>query len=497
MIEINRGLQDIQYGFRKHRNTDDIMFMFLNDALYALENQKVLVAVFLDVKAAFDTMVHRQILDGVLEAKIRGRLLAFSLSFLEDRDMKVIFGKAASSNLIHRKRGVPQGSVLGPIYYNISEFNIPIETGNVRGGIFADDNCLWAVGISVIEVESILQDSLNQISCWAMQADISFSVEKTKVMIYTRKTKINNPKLSLNSTLLDVVGEIKWLVRHFDRRLTFRTHINQTKAACIRRLNIMKMLSATSCGPKCDFLIEFYTKYIRPKLEYGSIAYQIASKTTHRKLECIQNSALRIAFRARKTTPVTFLISESGLEDLEVRRLISGLKHLKKISLTEKNHPLKSCLLRHGQLWLSTNKNNGRSTGINALREEGIEPKLSEMLHIGDLIPTPIWDYQSNEFLEDLETLEGLDLANSFKYLTEVSFTDYIDIYTDAYKNKNGVGAAFAVPSKSKVQKFKLDRNLTVFDAEVVALTKAANFASFSFTPGANVRICSDSKRAI
>ena len=194
---------------------------------------------------------------------------------------------------------------------------------------------------------------------------------------------------------------------------------------------------------------------------------------------------------------MTFLISESGLEDLEVRRLISGLKHLKKISLTEKNHPLKSCLLRHGQLWLSTNKNNGRSTGINALREEGIEPKLSEMLHIGDLIPTPIWDYQSNEFLEDLETLEGLDLANSFKYLTEVSFTDYIDIYTDAYKNKNGVGAAFAVPSKSKVQKFKLDRNLTVFDAEVVALTKAANFASFSFTPGANVRICSDSKRAI
>ncbi|KAK2717022.1 hypothetical protein QYM36_007236 [Artemia franciscana] len=89
MIEINKGLQDIQYGFRKGRNTDDIMFMFLNDALYALENKKVLVAVFLDVKAAFETMVHRQILDGVLEAKIRGRLLAFSLSFLEDRDMKV------------------------------------------------------------------------------------------------------------------------------------------------------------------------------------------------------------------------------------------------------------------------------------------------------------------------------------------------------------------------------------------------------------------------
>ena len=119
------------------------------------------------------------------------------------------------------------------------------------------------------------------------------------------------------------------------------------------------------------------------------------------------------------------------------------------------------------------------------------------MLHIRDLIPTPIWDYQSIELFEDLEIWEGLDLANSFKYLTEVSFTDHIDIFMDASKNENGVGAAFVVPSKSIVQKFKLDGNLTVFDAEVIALTKAANFVSLSFTPGANVRICSDSKSAI
>ena len=69
-------------------------------------------------------------------------------------------------------------------------------------------------------------------------------------MIFTRKTKINNPKLCLNNTLLDIVDEIKWLGCHFDRRLTFRTHVNQTKAACIQRLKMMKMLSATSWGPK-------------------------------------------------------------------------------------------------------------------------------------------------------------------------------------------------------------------------------------------------------
>ena len=88
------------------------------------------------------------------------------------------------------------------------------------------------------------------------------------------------------------------------------------------------MLSGANFGPKPDFLMEFYIKYIRAKLEYGGIIYMAASKSLLEELETIQYSALRTAFGARKTTPRSFLESESGIEKLGSRRDITTLKFL-------------------------------------------------------------------------------------------------------------------------------------------------------------------------
>ncbi|KAK2718617.1 hypothetical protein QYM36_005831 [Artemia franciscana] len=57
VIELNRGLKNIQCGFRRNRNTEDVMLMFMNDAVYALENKKVLLMAFLDVVSAFERTV--------------------------------------------------------------------------------------------------------------------------------------------------------------------------------------------------------------------------------------------------------------------------------------------------------------------------------------------------------------------------------------------------------------------------------------------------------
>ncbi|KAK2702303.1 hypothetical protein QYM36_019083, partial [Artemia franciscana] len=89
VIELNRGLKNIQCGFRRNRNTEDVMLMFMNDAVYALENKKVLLMAFLDVVSAFDSMVHRHILEAIMAAAVKGQLLEFSDSFLEGREVKI------------------------------------------------------------------------------------------------------------------------------------------------------------------------------------------------------------------------------------------------------------------------------------------------------------------------------------------------------------------------------------------------------------------------
>ncbi|KAK2726812.1 hypothetical protein QYM36_007604 [Artemia franciscana] len=94
VIELNRELKNIQCGFRRNRNTEDVMLMFINDAVYALENKKVLLMTFLDVVSAFESMVHRHILEAIMAAAVKGQLLEFSDSFLEGREVKIKVGKS-------------------------------------------------------------------------------------------------------------------------------------------------------------------------------------------------------------------------------------------------------------------------------------------------------------------------------------------------------------------------------------------------------------------
>jgi hypothetical protein len=71
------------------------------------------------------------------------------------------------------------------------------------------------------------------------------------------------------------------------------------------------------------------------KVEFCSTIYGTARHSTIVRLDVIQNSAIRIAFGARRTTPVSFLLSESGLLDLETRRkiLVPSEKYIKKIQI--------------------------------------------------------------------------------------------------------------------------------------------------------------------
>jgi hypothetical protein len=157
-----------------------------------------MVIVHLDVNSAFDSMVHRQILSGVMEAGIRGRTLAVTENYLSGREDTVRVGSVESSIILRRRRGVPQGSALGPDYYNIAEYDIPIENGESKGMIFADDNSFWAVARTLGETMEVVKSTLQQIEHWAKGIDLKFSPHKSKMMVITRKKITNLPILYLN-----------------------------------------------------------------------------------------------------------------------------------------------------------------------------------------------------------------------------------------------------------------------------------------------------------
>ena len=330
-IEKRGFLKDIQCGFRRKKSTVENLLCFKQDALYALQNGWIMVIVHLDVNGAFDSMVHRQILSGVMEAGIRGRTLAVTENYLTGREDTVRVGSVESSIILRRRRGVPQGSALGPDYYNIAEYDIPIENGESKGMIFADDNSFWAVARTLEETMEVVKSTLQQIEHWAKGIDLKFSPHKSKMMVITRKKITNLPILYLNGNHIEYVKQTKVLGCVFTDKLSWYPHVEMVHAACMKRLNIMKLLTSYSWGMKADMLLEFYVKYIRPKIEYAAAIYGSGPHSTLKSLDVIQNFAVRIAFGARKTTPVIILLSESGLPELETRRKIRVSKYLQRL----------------------------------------------------------------------------------------------------------------------------------------------------------------------
>ncbi|KAK2719851.1 hypothetical protein QYM36_005357 [Artemia franciscana] len=103
-LESESNANDIQNGFRQGRSTTDSLLSILRDSLYALNNTKVMILIFLDVKGAFDNIVHRQILNGLVKANIQGTLMNFSIEYMSGREVAVLVGESKSENKEAKKK---------------------------------------------------------------------------------------------------------------------------------------------------------------------------------------------------------------------------------------------------------------------------------------------------------------------------------------------------------------------------------------------------------
>ena len=83
-----------------------------------------MVAVFFDLQQAFDNIYHEQMLLRLVKVGIKGRMLKWIKEFLQGRKYQIIVENEKSDQK-DLKRGVPQGSNLSPILFNLMMADIP------------------------------------------------------------------------------------------------------------------------------------------------------------------------------------------------------------------------------------------------------------------------------------------------------------------------------------------------------------------------------------
>ena len=281
-----------QAGFRKKRSTVDQLFKLSQSVSTALKKHKKAVGVFLDVEKAFDAVW----LEGLKyklgrpEIGIPTKIIRLLSSFLTNRHLRV-HQNSAISNKIELKAGTPQGSALSPLLFIFYVNDTPKPPPGVLISKFADDMAAWAIQKQEKRAEKLIQKHLDLLSEWCNKWKIKLNPSKTKVGLFTNSNNTKEITLNLGRVPLTVSNEIKFLGLTFDRKLTWRHHIDNVRHRMWLRINAIKAISGRNLGMQPKTLIHLYKMWIRPIALYGAPAYYSAAKTHLNKIQVIQNSA--------------------------------------------------------------------------------------------------------------------------------------------------------------------------------------------------------------
>ena len=292
--------------------------------------------VFLDISKAFNRVWHKGLIDKIKCMGAKGDLLALIESFLFKRQQTVVLN-GQESEWLRIKAGVPQGSILGPLFFYIyiNDLSDNLES-NVK--LFADDTSMFSVVSDPINTSQELNNDLHKVSLWTYKWKMSFNPDPPKQsqeVIFSRKiNKVHHPPLLFNNSTIQQISSQKYLGIHLDEELTFKHHINEKINKAYKGIVIIRKLN--NILPR-SALLTIYRSFIRPHLDYGDVIYdQPENESFSSKIESVQyNASLAITGTIRGTSQEK-LYQELGLESLRSRRWLRRMCYFYKLIKTQK-----------------------------------------------------------------------------------------------------------------------------------------------------------------
>ena len=253
--------------------------------------------------------------------------LEFFKSYLANRRQQTLVN-GTLSDFLTVLCGVPQGSVLGPILFLLYTNDL-INASRFSINLFADDTCLSLCHSNLFQLQLLCNIEATKIHDWFLANRLTTNSKKASNFILSDYNGNNNPnfRIKMGNVFLKKVKSVKYLGVMLDENVTWGEQIKYLSTKLSRSAGIFSKLRYYLSK---EMLIRVYHALFNSHLQYGILCWGNINATTWRRIEVLQNKAIRYISRAPRRYRLDNyylnyrILKARELYDLETAKFMHG-----------------------------------------------------------------------------------------------------------------------------------------------------------------------------
>lgn len=277
-----------QHGFFPGRSVETNIVSYVDEIFNLMDERYQVDAVYTDYTKAFDKINHNILLIKLANFGICGNLLEWFRSYLSNRSQCVVLNGFCSKSFSILS-GVPQGSHLGPLLFNIFINDVSLCFKFAKFSMYADDLKIYAAIKGRGDCKS-LQDDLNRFYSYCSSNDLTLNYKKCSIITFTRNRDPFIFNYCIANDQIPRVSNVRDLGIILDNKLLFDVHIDYITKKANRMLGFMLRIGHRFKNPTTYF--NLYFSLVRSVLEFGTVCWTPQYDVYINRIEGVQRRFL-------------------------------------------------------------------------------------------------------------------------------------------------------------------------------------------------------------